>query len=37
MRSVLPAAHVMDNTPGRKGQWIGALSSNEFELVKYSH
>jgi len=37
MRSVLPAVHEMENIPGKKGQWIGALPSNEFELVKYSH
>jgi hypothetical protein len=37
MKSVLPAAHAMGNTPGRKGQQIGALPSNKFELLKYSH
>jgi len=37
MRSALPAAHEMDNIPGRKGRWIRALPSNEFELLKYSH
>jgi len=27
----------MENKPKGKGQWIKALPSNEFELLKYSH